>query len=264
MHGALPASERRIPLALSQGHLALWQTCPRKFQLAIANRLSAPPPVERQERMQAGSRFHLLLQQRELGLDVMALADSDPQLRAWMHRFEAHPPTILTGKRYSEHGRTFAMTVDAQPYLLTVVYDLLAIDTAAAAAQILDWKTYQRAVPWETLRENWQTRLYLFVLAETTGIAPTSLAMTYWFANTGESVAIAYDAEAHAKTYRDLVEVMRGMAQAALQGVYPQLPQGSPVCDRCEFAYRCERNAGQASSGGLAIATLADIPETIV
>jgi hypothetical protein len=33
----------------------------------------------------------------------------------------------------------------------------------------------------DKLAKNWQTRLYLYVLAETSAYPPDSLSMTYWF-----------------------------------------------------------------------------------
>jgi len=57
-------------LRLSQGHLNLLETCPRKFQHTYLEQLNSPANPEHEERQTLGSRFHLLMQQREMGLPI--------------------------------------------------------------------------------------------------------------------------------------------------------------------------------------------------
>jgi hypothetical protein len=64
-------------------------------------------------------------------------------------------------------------------YLLTVIYDLILLESDRAV--IFDWKTYLKPIDADKLAKNWQTRLYLYVLAETSAYPPDSLSMTYWF-----------------------------------------------------------------------------------
>ena len=79
----------------------------------------------------------------------------------------------------SEHRRTLAFN----DYLLTVVYDLVVC--TPQQGQIFDWKTHQRRPPESWLQGDWQTRLYLYVLCETTDLKPEQLSMTYWFVRLG-------------------------------------------------------------------------------
>lgn len=114
-------------MRLSQGQLNLLERCPRLFQHTYLDQLGAPASPEQQERLTWGSRFHLLMQQRELGLPIEPLVQQDTQMQSWMTAFASAAPEILTSDlhsqtfRESEHCRT----LQVQDYLLTVVYDLL-------------------------------------------------------------------------------------------------------------------------------------------
>jgi len=105
-------------------------------------------------------------------------------------------------------------------------------------AQILDWKTHQVAIAAEKLKTNWQTRLYLYLLAKTTNYAPEQLSMTYWFANTAESVIIPYSQAEYVSTETQLKQILTEVYQA---NNYPKLPLSSPNCNYCEFRDRCDR-----------------------
>ncbi len=301
--------DRAAPLRLSQGVLNLLASCPRKFQHLYIEQLSAYPLPEQQERLIAGSRFHALVQQWQLGLPVLPLAESDRQLQQWFTDFVAAAPDILgpdilaperqdansTTTRQSEHARTLAF----EGYLLTVIYDLLIL--RPDAARILDWKTYPRPQNPQTLRQNWQTRLYLFMLAATSDYAPEQIAMTYWFFQTAPAAPgtapaapgtapdsasrryqIPYDRRQHEQTRADLRQLLHQLNHwlAAYQtGIaFPQVGRESPECQRCSFAWRCDRatrNGPSASPSAAAAGppsepseflvpffpNLADIPE---
>ena len=145
----------------------------------------------------------------------------------------------------SEHSRTLQF----EGYLLTVVYDLLLAN--GQQAQILDWKTYPRpqSPPW--LLQNWQTRLYPFVLAETSDYDPDHIAMIYWFFESGEQAPearrfnVVYDTIQHEQTRKDLTHLLAqltGWLERYQNGEpFPQVPLESKECDRCSFAIRCDR-----------------------
>ena len=129
-------------LRLSQGQLNLLESCPRQFQHTYLEQLHSPRDPEHEERQTLGSRFHLLMQQREMGLPIDTFLQADPQLQSWTSAFANAAPEILAAASYrqtfrsSEHYRT----LQVQDYLLTVIYDLLIADQEQA--QIFDWKTY--------------------------------------------------------------------------------------------------------------------------
>jgi len=194
-------------IRLSQTHLNLLQTCPPQFQRVYLEQLTTPMSPQQQERMTWGSQFHLLMQQRELGLPIQALVSRQPALKKSLESFLANAPEIANLQagtwREAEHCRTLMVG----EYLLTVIYDLLIC--YPQESKIFDWKTYLKPETPEKLAQNWQTRLYLYILAETSDYAPEQLSMTYWFVrNHPQSVTFAYSQSQHQQTQKDLKELL--------------------------------------------------------
>ena len=236
-------------MRLSQGQLNLLERCPRQFQHTYLDQLGSPASPEQQERQTWGSRFHLLMQQRELGLPIESLVQEDAKLQHWMTAFASAAPEILTPNpnsqtfRESEHCRTLKL----QDYLLSVVYDLLIADEKLA--QILDWKTYPKPQNQRTLEHNWQTLLYLYVLAETSDYLPEQISMTYWFVQSPDqpqSLKFAYNSATHEQTGQELYRLLSQLSdwlQRYQEGEpFPQVAEATGRCDSCQFAVRCERN----------------------
>lgn len=248
--------------SLSQGQLNIWTTCPRKFQHYYWDSLGLPADSVQQERLELGAKFHLLMQQRELGLDITALAQSDRNLQQWLLAFANAPPVMIDGDRHCEHCRTLSLAVHGQEHVLTAIYDLLIL--GKHSAQILDWKTHQRPLSQLDLAANWQTRLYLYILANTTDYAAEQLSMTYWFANSASAVVVTYDRDKHQQTEQDLSQLLQDMAAAIASQSFAQLPLGHPECNKCEFAYRCQRAKEEQASLAIKsaqIAAIASYPE---
>lgn len=259
---------------LSQGHLNLLAHCPRKFQHVFLDRLQSPTSPEQQESLDWGQRFHQLVQQKELGLPLDGILAAEPQLARALAALAGATPAIAlevaaedeTCWRAAEHIRTLSLgsTGGKEEILLTVVYDLLAI--AADGAQIFDWKTYRQPQEIAQLEADWQTRLYLYVLAETTEFAPEQLSMSYWFVRPPappQSATIAYDRVRHAATQQALRSLLADLATwlAAYRDrnePFPQIPQESSLCQSCQFASRCQRVA-PAPDWTAAIATTPEI-----
>jgi hypothetical protein len=244
-----------LKLQLSQGHLNLLASCPRRFQHLYLDQLGLPQDFEQQDRQALGSQFHQLMQQRELDLPISPLVEADPLIKHWFESFEQTPPTVIEGRRQSEQTRTFWL----DDYLLVAVYDLLI--EGQNQAQILDWKTYTRprAVTW--LQENWQTRLYPFILAETSEYMPEQITMTYWFAEgknqqaATHSLTFAYNSNQHEQTRQELRELLAQLSHwLALYEQSQDFPQvefsrGQCVSDhsQCSFAVRCDRQPSESA-----------------
>ena len=252
--------QERTYLRLSQGQLQTLSTCPRKFQHLYLDQLGFPPTPEEQERLTWGNQFHLLMQQDQMGLTLTPLPQATPQTseQAMQRSIEAfrqaapelfdHRPEIL---RLSEHRRTLQLS----DYLLTVIYDLLILEDDRA--QILDWKTYPRPQNARRLEQHWQTRLYLFVLAETSHYPPDRLSMTYWYVQAGDletpqpqSLNYAYSIAQHRRTQKDLLHWLDRLTQwlaAYDRGeLLPQI-EAKKTCQTCAFALRCQRESDHAS-----------------
>lgn len=256
---------------LSQGQLKLLETCPRKFQHIYLEQLGTPVSPEQQERLTWGSRFHLLMQQRELGLPVESLVEEDAQLQHWVTALVNAASDVLTPDpqtfRESEHCRT----LNFQGYLLTVIYDLLIEDEKSA--KILDWKTYPQPQNRQWLATDWQTRLYLYVLAETSDYAVEQISMTYWFVKSQprpQSLKFTYNAAQHEKTRQDLTTLLTQLTgwlqRYQDKGIdFPQVAESTGRCSECNFAVRCQRTTeNSVNSSRDFLPNLADIQEVSI
>jgi hypothetical protein len=240
-------------LRLSQGQLTLLDYCPRRFQHAILESLAVPPSPSLLAARQWGDRFHLLMQQREMGLPIDPVLQHDAELQACLAQLQATAPQLFdtSGEifRQSEHERSLVFN----GYWFTVVYDLLR--QWPDQAEIIDWKTYLQPRDRTFLQRDWQTRLYLYVLVETTSYAADQVAMVYWFvrAKTADDhpqapqqVRMAYSATAHEQTRQQLEHLTNQLTTFLDAGEpFPQVPISSGKCDACPFAIRCQRGADQ-------------------
>lgn len=243
-------------LRLSQGQLTLLEYCPRRFQYTILESLAVPPSPALLEGQQWGDRFHLLMQQRELGLPIDPVLAQDTDLQVCLKRLQVQAPELFdtTGEvfRQSEHGRSIALN----DYWFTVVYDLLRQWRDQAA--IVDWKTYLKPRAINQLKLDWQTRLYLYVLVATTDFQPSQVAMIYWFvraqnprtqATEPQQVRISYTEADHLQTQQDLESLTTQLTRLlSTSESLPKLPLGHPKCETCPFAVRCQRQSDQSGN----------------
>ncbi|MEO1401428.1 MAG: PD-(D/E)XK nuclease family protein [Cyanobacteria bacterium J06635_1] len=256
-------------LPLSQSHLTLLETCDRKFQYIFLDSLSVPAEPEQQSRAFWGNQFHLLMQQQALGLPIEVMAPADAEMTDSVAALRQTAPDLFEepgpgGLRQSEHQRMLAFN----GYLLTVIYDLVVL--SPDQGQIVDWKTYLRPQQRVWLERHWQTRLYLYVLTETTDLDPAQVSMTYWFvrnrdeqtgALTPESYRFNYSAERHGQTRQDLETLTQRLTQQRqAMADFPKVDVTKGLCDGCPFAIRCQRcSLGSSLEQTVAIATHLDL-----
>ena len=233
-----------MPSFLSQSHLSILSTCPRKYRYIYVDGLSAPISLLQQRSMEWGAQFHQLMQQRSLGLPVDRLMEAYPEIKACFKALEQADPVIFGSLgsvgsesgdairpdffRQSEHARSYPWPVSMPSssnsdrndrWIFRVVYDLLLLQPGQA--QILDWKTYPQPRNLAFLRDHWQTRLYLFVLVETTEYQPEDVSMIYWFVRhqsengtlTPQSCQFSYDRFQHEATRQELEEQIKNLSQ---------------------------------------------------
>ena len=244
---------------LSQTQLKILQECPRKFQYSYLELLASHTSPEHKEKLEWGSRFHLLMQQRELGLPIALIGQPDIEMQHCLVAFVNSAPELFTPSerddktfRQAEHPRTLIF----QDYLFTVIYDLLIAEPNQA--QILDWKTYPRPQRSQWIAQSWQTRLYLYVLVETSDYSPEQVSMTYWFVQLqGEeppqSLTFSYSQIEHDRTKQDLTNLLHQLTDwrqgYSDKGEFlPQVDISSNLCDTCQFATRCNRTQDTKAS----------------
>jgi len=241
--------------SISQQHLQLWTTCRRKFRHTFLDEINLPVNYELQEKLTLGKQFHLLLQQYQLDIDVTEILGSNSELHKWFQSYLNHPPQMIRGERFCE----YKCTVQFAGTSITAIYDLVIL--GQTSAQIIDWKTHQNPIPLEILADHWQTKLYLFILQETTSYAPEQISMTYWFANASPSqktVEINYTAHQHQTTQQALRKILPEMAA---DNSYLPLPLDSKPCQYCEFLHRCQ---AEVTHSNLPEFNLDDVPEVVI
>jgi hypothetical protein len=232
---------------ISQGHLKVLTTCARKFGYLYIDRLSQPIDPEQELKMRWGSQFHLLMQQREMGLPIEPFLEKSPLLGNWLRSMVSTAPDIFEIKpnqrRESERVRTVLM----DEYLLMTISDLVILEPDRA--RIIDWKTYPLPKQKQDLDRDWQLRLYMYVLAETSSFSPKQISFTYWFIQSlpqPQSLAFKYTIKQHKETQRELQEILASLTSlwethGSNGSDWPQVDLGSGHCKFCNFANRCDR-----------------------
>jgi hypothetical protein len=241
-------------LRISQRHLKVIETCPRQFEYTFCDRLTLPAAPDRQSKTQLGSDFHLLMHQRELGLPIEPILERSPQLQTWLQAMLQTAPEVFTTDpqtwRQSEHVRT----LEIGNYLFTAIYDLLIL--RPDRAQIVDWKTYPLPRYKKDLDLEWQTRLYLYLLVETSDYVPKQISFSYWFIQSTpqpKSVKIDYTLKQHRQTQIDLLALLTKLTtwldlSRTNQETFPQVAASVGSCERCSFAVRCNRQHPELST----------------
>ncbi|MGF1537324.1 MAG: PD-(D/E)XK nuclease family protein [Elainellaceae cyanobacterium] len=232
-------------MRLSQGHLNLLALCLRKFQYVYLDQIGGMAAETPQQAW--GSQFHQLMLQQDLGLSVLP---AEPDLARCFSALQSSAPQLFDPAldRQSE----YRLSVPLENHSLVVVYDRLVL--AGNRATIYDWKTYARPPTADQLAQSWQTRLYLYVLAEAGPYPPEALSMIYWFVRltpdhpAPRSVSLSYSAAQHRQTHVDLTDCLRqidqGLAQYP-QRPFPKLPPTAAACETCPFAVCCDRLPSQ-------------------
>lgn len=199
------ASHNQSLIRLSQAQLNLLETCPPQFQRLYLEQLGSPISPEVQDNLLWGNQFHQLMQQHFLGLSIDSILEEDTELKLIV---EALLKSVITQHNLNADSWTEAehyRSLEKENYLLTAIYDLLII--TENEAQILDWKTYLQPQNKKRLENNWQTRLYLYLLAETSNYLPEQISLTYWFVkipHEPQFLTFDYNQELHQKTSQDL------------------------------------------------------------
>jgi hypothetical protein len=126
------------------------------------------------------------------------------------------------------------------------VYDLLLL--GEHQAQIIDWKTYLQ--PKQNLDSHWQTRLYLYLLAETSHYQPEDLSMTYWFVkipHKPQHVTYAYNRAKHEQTKQDLISLLNQLSSYLNQSDFPHRHDCEQSCPhRADFDFPEQNSHGLA------------------
>lgn len=243
-----------MALRLSQNHLMVVDNCPRQFQYLYLDQIGG---IGRGESLPLvwGSQFHQLMLQQDLGLPLPAPDDpaADPELSRCIRGLKAAAPELFEASLIGQSEYPISAVV--QGHTLVAVYDRLIL--GGDRAIIYDWKTYAQPPSATELADHWQTRLYLYLLAEVGHYAPEHLSMVYWFVRLSPdhpkptSVTLPYSVERHERTDAELTQKLQQLNQWLElydRHALPQVPIDSPHCRTCAFAVCCDRLPSQRAA----------------
>jgi hypothetical protein len=130
------------------------------------------------------------------------------------------------------------------------------------AARIFDWKTYAKPRDTQSIRDNWQTKLYLYILSETSNLDPAQTDMIYCFfgPSTIATHQVCHSATHHQAIRQELQLLLDRLtldllAYSQTGSDFPQVEQEKGFCGDCAFARRCDRLDSPV------VSTIADIAE---
>jgi CRISPR/Cas system-associated exonuclease Cas4 (RecB family) len=231
---------------LSQTHLNLLSTCPRKFQYIYLEQFTSPCTAQQESKLMLGNRFHRFMQQRELGLPTEPILAADEPLQTSFEALAQAAPNIVYPQPDTWRKAEHRCTLLKEQFLLTGIYDLLIL--SPTEAHIIDWKTYPQPFNTKKLANHWQTRLYLYLLAETSHYSPEQIKFTYWFIHVPQkptSLTFQYNQSQHEKTEEDLTQLLNQLSghwQDYQEGkAFPQVEESKGYCVGCPFTIPCER-----------------------
>jgi hypothetical protein len=252
LYSAARSNDMNPTLTLSHQQIQDYLDCPRRFQLRHLTQLSWPDlpyPPDVEAAFSRGRLLHRLVERHYLGLDVSRESIIDPVVAAWWDTFRAYAPAPSPGHAQPEAS----LTVPLGNHQLRGRFDLISLDTTGGTprATIFDWKTSKpRDAAW--LRQAWQTRLYLALVAEGghalpgTGserIRPGDISMVYWYlADPERPVTLQYDDAWHAENWRGLEMTLAALDNSLHNDSWPLTEEWSH-CRYCAFQAYCGRQA---------------------
>lgn len=240
-------------LLLSRYKLTTFLACQRRFELRYLQKLpwpQRPLSVQDEELLARGQAFHQVLQRHFLGWDVEAAAIGDAQVRQWYLQFQNSKLQLPQGRVLTE----MSLTIPLGQHLLNGRFDLLILgksEQGEPTAHLFDWKT-GKAQESSKLRHDWQTRLYLAMLAESdtalfpgtqTPLKAENISITYWFVTEPDVPrTLTYSAAQHAENWASLQAIAAQIDTQIAQGDWPKTDDLSE-CQRCAYQMICQRQA---------------------
>ena len=231
--------------SLSRGRLETFRACQRRFQLRYVERLPWPvaPPAESMNRAaQRGQAFHQLLAQHFLGLSLFP--SDDEKVASWWQTFQRFIPNLPDGERLPE----VSLTVPVGGQRLTGRFDLVI--KSADHLYLYDWKTERKPRSAHLLKEDWQTKLYLFLAvagSQALGgkvFRPEQVTLTYWFVEApNQPITFRYDAlehDRHHQALQGIVEQLEHHLSDDDDKIWP-LTDNHSYCQQCAYRIYCGR-----------------------
>ncbi len=228
----------------SQNSLQHYVDCKRRFFLEEIEGLDWPAnqsePVRiQEERMKAGTLFHLLCRQYLTGIPAQVIEesiDSDEMTRWW--RAFLSLGLQPSGNLWPEK----AITLPFSGFRLTAHFDLL-LQKPTGQYAIYDWKTNLKQPAMPRLAERMQTKIYPLVLhtfLAQQGKAPEEIEMTYWYPEFPQQPQpFRFDAKAIAGFQVELQRLIEEIAQNPDDDF--AMTEHLATCRYCQYRSYCNR-----------------------
>ncbi|MGM0436966.1 MAG: PD-(D/E)XK nuclease family protein [Bacillota bacterium] len=153
-------------LYFSQLSLTVYDNCPLKFRRRYLDGLYWPADwsenFSQKEIVEKGKEFHLLAQRYYDRGEIIEKDYISEELLKWFNKLKKFRPYNNTDKFSPEHE----LRINTEKIKLVAKYDLLYIDKNNNELIIYDWKTNKKRFIQNKLKDNLQTKVYLYVLAE--------------------------------------------------------------------------------------------------
>ena len=233
----------------SQSNLQDYNNCPKRFKLRHLQKVSWPAQETQYDkdfeiRQQLGTRFHLLIQRHISGLpkeEILENIDSPLLLNWWQNFsnfFESKFESGITFPEYALVGQ-----IDNSPTIAK--FDLVHLEDNKIT--IYDWKTSKKTPRRITVEEKIQTRLYLYllskyghVLTNNNSIAPESISMVYWYAETPEEISFTYNEELQRSDEIYLTDLIQSIKQTPQENFLETIDKR--LCAYCAYRSYCEKS----------------------
>ncbi len=240
-------------LLLSRYKLTTFLACQRRFELRYLQKLpwpQRPLSVQDEDVLARGQAFHQVLQRHFLGWEVEPATIGDAQVRQWYLLFQNSKLQLPQGRVLTE----MSLTIPLGQHLLNGRFDLLILGTneqGEPTAHLFDWKT-GKAQDSSKLKHDWQTRLYLAMLAEggaalfaqqQAQLKPENISITYWYVTEPDAPrTLTYSSAQHAENWADLQMIASQIDAQFAQNDWPKTDDLSE-CQRCAYQMICQRQA---------------------
>lgn len=228
-------------IQLTQSKIVTWQRCKRCFQLQYVDGNDWPKePIsaDLSAVMEQGEIFHMLAAQSYLLEDSFAFdsAELEDPIGRWWEQFQTQKPQPKQGQKVRIES---TLTAGITPHVkLLGRLDLLFLGGDELA--IFDWKTGKSRSE-NDLKSDWQTRIYLALLAQSRPILGLeslpfkALSITYWYPRDPQNpVKIQYDEAWHETNWGELLKIateIENQLRSAQES--PTFASRLPGCNRC-------------------------------
>ena len=240
-------SRDKSSIVYSAHSLQAFADCERQFELQYLEQLKWPavesePVLRSEEFMEAGRRFHEMIQRDILGIEVtMPDSNRDPDIARWWENYREHRPAGNQGRLFPE--KTLVGSIE--DYALTATYDLIVLEDTGRA-RIFDWKTWRKPPDEERLKKRLQTRIYPYLLAQIghaingESISPEDIEMIYWYAEyPDQPIMFSYDATMFLEDHAYLSSLVARIEEMD-QGKFA-LTEDERECLYCNYRSYCGR-----------------------